>query len=120
MNTYQYHIAGMTCDHCASRLEEALHDIPGVSARVSWSEKQTTIETADEVPESALLEVISGKGYQATPVKKLSRGNSNDNAKHDGGDALHVAIIGSGSGAFACAIKAAENGARISRPHPTR
>jgi len=26
---------------------------------------------------------------------------------------LHVAIIGSGSGAFACAIKAAENGARV-------
>ena len=28
-------------------------------------------------------------------------------------DQLHVAIIGSGSGAFACAIKAAENGARV-------
>lgn len=113
MNTYQYHIEGMTCDQCADHLEEALHDITGVSARVSWPEKQATIETADEVPESAVLEVISGKGYQATPFKKSSRGNSNDNAKHDGGDDLHVAIIGSGSGAFACAIKAAENGARV-------
>jgi mercuric reductase len=28
-------------------------------------------------------------------------------------DQLHIAIIGSGSGAFACAIKAAENGARV-------
>lgn len=28
-------------------------------------------------------------------------------------DQLHVAIIGSGSGAFACAIKTAENGARV-------
>jgi len=28
-------------------------------------------------------------------------------------NALHVAIIGSGSGAFACAIKAAEGGARV-------
>ena len=32
-----------------------------------------------------------------------------DNSKEQ----LHVAIIGSGSGAFACAIKAAENGARV-------
>jgi mercuric reductase len=113
MNTYQYHIEGMTCDQCASHLEEALHNIPGVSARVSWPEKQATIETANEVAESAILEVISGKGYQATPVKKSSRCNSNDNAKHDSGHTLHVAVIGSGSGAFACAIKAAENGARV-------
>ena len=34
-------------------------------------------------------------------------------AKSSGSDELHVAIIGSGSAAFACAIKAAEGGARV-------
>lgn len=34
-------------------------------------------------------------------------------AKCSGSDELHVAIIGSGSAAFACAIKAAEGGARV-------
>ncbi|GAC23128.1 MULTISPECIES: mercury(II) reductase [Paraglaciecola] len=39
--------------------------------------------------------------------------NNKDTLSYAGSDQLHVAIIGSGSGAFACAIKAAENGARV-------
>ncbi|PSU44556.1 mercury(II) reductase [Photobacterium frigidiphilum] len=38
---------------------------------------------------------------------------SDDKAKRNGSDDFHVAIIGSGSAAFACAIKAAEGGARV-------
>lgn len=114
MNRYQFHIEGMTCDHCAIGLENALHNIPGVLARVSWPEKQAMIEASNELSERALLEVILGKGYQATPVTISPSRTSNKKAKLGGEDALHVAIIGSGSGAFACAIKAAENGARVS------
>ncbi|MDQ7049492.1 MAG: FAD-dependent oxidoreductase [Enterobacterales bacterium] len=35
------------------------------------------------------------------------------NNANDKNTQLHIAIIGSGSGAFSCAIKAAENGARV-------
>ena len=40
-------------------------------------------------------------------------GNNEDNCCSRESEQLHVAIIGSGSGAFACAIKAAENGASV-------
>lgn len=36
-----------------------------------------------------------------------------DKSNRHGSDGLHVAVIGSGSAAFACAIKAAEGGARV-------
>ena len=43
----------------------------------------------------------------------IMSGNKEDNCCSGESEQLHVAIIGSGSGAFACAIKAAENGARV-------
>lgn len=43
----------------------------------------------------------------------IMSGNKDDNCCAVESIQLHVVIIGSGSGAFACAIKAAENGARV-------
>lgn len=114
MNTLQYRIEGMTGEVCANGLEDALRDITGVTAKVSWPEKQATIEAANEVSESTLLEVIHGKGFEVSAFSEESHLLVSDKVKSgDDGSSLHVAIIGSGSGAFACAIKAAENGAQV-------
>ncbi|MGV6850984.1 MAG: mercury(II) reductase [bacterium] len=97
-------IKGMTCEGCVAHAKEALEKVPGVKlVQVSMSEESAEVElhksvgTDEKLDE--LIAAVAGAGYQATP----------SNTK----DQLHVAIIGSGSGAFACAIKAAEGGARV-------
>ena len=103
-----FDIEGMTCDHCARSIEEALHKIPGVAARVSFADKRAEIEAPDGVSERQLLAAISAKGYGASLADDTAAA-----AKKGQGAGLHVAILGSGSAAFACAIRAAEGGARV-------
>lgn len=108
MTTRKLRIAGMTCEHCARGAEAALNALPGVSARVSFMDAQAIIETTAAVDDARLLEAVASKGYQAslqTADDKTVTGT------HEG--ALHIAIVGSGSTAFAAAIRAAENGAHV-------
>ena len=107
MNTTTLQITGMTCDHCAKSAQDALNDIEGVSATVSYSDGLATIQSSENVETSQLLKAIESQGYSAS----LSTGD--DTATSGGGDDLHIAIVGTGSGAFAAAIKAVDQGARV-------
>jgi len=92
-------IKGMTCDGCAAHAKQALEKIPGVTtAEVSYEDAKATITTSSPVEDTVLIKAIADAGY--TVINKDE-------------STLHVAIIGSGSAAFACAIKAAEGGARV-------
>ncbi len=107
MTSITLNITGMTCGHCASAIEEALNTLPGVRAAVSYGEGIAAVEIAEKAQGQTVLDTIQGMGYgvsQAGEAVKAPGGN---------GKGLHIAIIGTGSGAFAAAIKAAENGARV-------
>ncbi|MBI1425704.1 MAG: mercury(II) reductase [Gammaproteobacteria bacterium] len=108
MNTLTLQITGMTCDHCARSAQDALNALPGVRAEVSFAEGRAQVETDGKVETARLLDAVAAKGYRATFLLK-------DDEAVTGGDGggLHVAIVGTGSGAFAAAIKAAEQGARV-------
>lgn len=107
----------MSCDSCATHAKNALEAIPGVkNADVSYAKASAWVETngeVDEVDEAALISALSDVGYTAniltTEDAIISDTANNALNKNE----LHIAIIGSGSGAFACAIKAAEGGARV-------
>lgn len=107
MLNLELHITGMSCDHCARTAEAALTSLPGVSASVSFATGRATVSAGDGTPVERLLEAVRSKGYGAV------LGDKAGDLRPAGGDSLHVAIIGSGSAAFACAIRAAENGARV-------
>lgn len=107
MTTVTLNITGMTCDHCARSAQDALNALPGVRAEVSFAEGQAQVETNDKAETAQLLEAVASKGYHATLLEDDEAVTRSD----DG--ALHVAIVGTGSGAFAAAIKAAEQGARV-------
>lgn len=93
-------ISGMTCDHCAASVENALLTVAGVThADVSFMAGTAQVETSADTPVSALLNAVRAKGYGAEMADEPA--------------ALHVAIIGTGSSAFAAAIRAAEAGARV-------
>lgn len=106
-------IAGMTCESCASHVRESLETVPGVvQANVSYADASASIEAGSEVDTQALIGAIEAIGYRAECAETGSCTKS-DKEDHEGQESLHVAIIGSGSAAFACAIRAAESGANV-------
>ncbi len=108
MNALNIQITGMTCDHCAQSAQDALNALEGVTASVSYDEGLAKVETQGPVDSGQLLKTIESKGYGATLLSNDSAATASSD-----GDGLHVAIVGTGSGAFAAAIKAVEQGAKV-------
>ncbi len=108
MATARVKVSGTTCAHCARTVEGALNELPGVRASVSYEDSLATVAHAGDVDTDALLRSVQATGYGATliddsaPARSMRRPNG-----------LHVAVIGSGSAAFAAAIKATEAGAQV-------
>ncbi len=122
MSTYTLTVSGMTCAHCAQTVEKALAAVGGVvTAQVSYQDKTATVETQDSITESALIAAIKGKGYGAELLKADGRESprrtpsSRDTtpSREKGGHGQNIAVIGSGSGAFAAAIRAVDEGAHV-------
>ena len=60
-------IAGMTCPHCYVRVENALNNLPGVSARVNVAAKTALVHcNGDDV---TLIRAVQKAGYNVTKVK---------------------------------------------------
>ena len=119
-------ITGMTCDSCAVHVKEALEKVPGVqSALVSYPKGTAQLAIEPGTSPDALTAAVAGLGYRATladaPPTSTPGGlldkmrdllGRNDKASGNG-NALHVAVIGSGGAAMAAALKAVEQGAQV-------
>jgi mercuric reductase len=106
-------IAGMTCASCAEHIKTALETVPGVRwANVSYPEARADIEVDSGVPSTAVANRVVALGYQAHAIKAADAG-SNTSPRHGSEHALHIAVIGSGGAAMAAALKAVEQGARV-------
>ncbi len=109
MTTHTLQVTGMTCEHCARSLEKQLAAVSGVKhAEVSYAAGSTSVETTAEVSAAALIDAIRAGGYGAE-----SAGGADATASAANTSGLRVAIIGTGSGAFAAAIRAVEEGAVV-------
>jgi mercuric reductase len=119
-------ISGMTCDSCATHVRQALEKVPGVrSAQVSYPKGTAKLTLAPETPVAALMSAVAAAGYRARVPDSASQQPRNgllDKARSwlgggqkalGGGEAIHIAVIGSGGAAMAAALKAAERGARV-------
>lgn len=62
-------IGGMTCPHCAARVENALNAIDGVKARVDSGAKSATVEITGNVGNDTLIKAIQDAGYRITSMK---------------------------------------------------
>lgn len=100
-------VSGMTCDHCAQSAEAALNALPGVNARVRFDAARAEIEAKGDVPVDRLLRALERKGFEGTLL------DSDGNKVSGGGTGSHIVIVGTGSGAFAAALKAVEEGATV-------
>lgn len=103
------HVTDMTCDHCAASVEEARLAVTGVTrAEVSYAAGTARVETETGTPVSALLDAVRAKGYGAEAAVGACCGSPSQTPSK-----LSVAIIGTGSAAFAAAIRAAEERASV-------
>ena len=64
--TVVIHISGMSCNHCAQRVESSLNKVPGVvEAKVSFNEKEAIVKySPDQVGPEKLKEIIKNTGYE--------------------------------------------------------
>lgn len=111
MTHYRFKIEGMTCNHCVTSIEEAL-DMNGVTANVCFNTERVSIEAPSDISKEILITAIEEAGFSAKDDNDTDCCSEESDCSTGNGD-LHVAIIGSGSGAFAAAIKAADGGARV-------
>lgn len=108
MKTFNFQVTGMTCDHCATSLLAALVKVPGVkNATVSYAERHARVATDAGIVADTIVQAIRAKGYDAQLDSKATAPGAN------AGTAFKVVIIGSGSAAFAAALKAVEEGATV-------
>lgn len=106
MSEHLLNVTGMTCDHCAASVKQALLVVAGVTrADVSYSAGTARVETTTNTSASALVDAVRAKGYGA----EMAGGACSPKTEVK----LNVAIIGTGSGAFAAAIRAVEEGADV-------
>ncbi len=106
-------VQGMTCDSCASHVETALRGVSGVDdAKVpSWRAGRATVVAGAGVADETLARAVEGAGYRAQVRERRQIRAGQRFAS--GGESYDLMILGSGSAAFAAAIKAADLGARV-------
>jgi copper chaperone CopZ len=63
-------IQGMTCGHCASRVEKALEELECVkSAKVNLEGNYAIADLSCEVEDSKLIEAVDDAGYDVTGIE---------------------------------------------------
>lgn len=62
-------IEGMSCGHCAARIEKSLAQLEGVSTvKVNLAGKFAEVETAEELDDKTVLAAIDSAGYQFVKI----------------------------------------------------
>ena len=118
-------IEGMTCASCAEHVRKALQKVPGVrSVSVSYPDRLAKLTLDEGTSPAALTMAVAAAGYRAWRADASAPALAGllGKTRQSLGDAarpsavsrpIHVAIIGSGGAAMAAALKAVENGARV-------
>jgi mercuric reductase len=112
MGHYDFSIEGMTCGDCASEIKTSLESLDDdVRADISFSTRSAHVDT-DNVTKDQLQDAIEAKGFQVNDAR-LPAKDTDGRSESEDSDGLQIVIVGSGSGAFAAAIRAADEGATV-------
>lgn len=104
-------VQGMTCRHCEVAVADALREAGAKVLKVDHAAGQALVELPAGTDPGPLARAVAAAGYQAGAVEVLQQPVASQRGA-SGGD-YDLAIIGSGSAAFAAAIKAREAGASV-------
>lgn len=61
-------IKGMSCSHCAARVEKALNKIDGVEAKVDLESRTAKLSLSQKVSDDQIKEAVDNAGYTVTDI----------------------------------------------------
>jgi len=65
MNKEIYKVKGMTCDHCANRVQKNVNSISGIkNAKVNLAQGELVVEYDKEVSKETIKKVVDDLGYE--------------------------------------------------------
>ena len=101
-------ISGMTCDACARHVQHGLEAVGARDVRVDWRAGRATA-SADGLATRELAGALDGTKYRVERVVEGRQDVAVDAADYE----YDLAIVGSGGGAFAAAIRARDRDLRV-------
>lgn len=63
-------IEGMTCAHCQARVEKALTEINGVTAKVNLGKKEAVIDFSADINDDVFINAVTEAGYEVLSVSE--------------------------------------------------
>jgi mercuric reductase len=113
MTTREMKIEGMTCLHCEKTIAEALVSAGASKVEASWREGRAVFDVAT-AGDRELTAAVEEAGYKVVSIHDAQRKKTGfeplvGDKKHD----YDLIVIGSGSAAFAAAIRATDSGSRV-------
>jgi mercuric reductase len=111
MTKFRMQVAGMNCDSCNLHVARALERAGAREAKADWRKGEAVFAVGEDVSVDRLAEAVRDSGYGPGKVERLEAEWSGP-GRADASD-YDLLIIGAGSAAFAAAIKARDQGARV-------
>ncbi|MEX1271183.1 MAG: FAD-dependent oxidoreductase, partial [Acidimicrobiia bacterium] len=108
----QRDVKGMTCDHCEVTVTEALVEAGLEEVEADWRRGMVSGRPTAEFTPQGAADALGAVGYQLAEAEH-SQAETPQASEEDADPEYDLAIIGSGSAAFAAAIKATELGGRV-------
>jgi mercuric reductase len=113
MATKEMKIEGMTCLHCEKTVAEALDSAGASKVDANWREGRALFDVAT-AGDRELSAAVEEAGYKVVSIQDAQRKRTGfeplvGDKRHD----YDLIVIGSGSAAFAAAIRATEAGSRV-------
>jgi mercuric reductase len=105
-------VAGMTCDDCERHVVAALERAGATAAEADFRRGEARFRAPATVDRPALQRAVRAAGYEPGPVE-AAEPTAIPRRRRTGRHGYDLAVVGSGGGAFAAAIKATELGARV-------
>ncbi|SHJ17927.1 MULTISPECIES: heavy metal translocating P-type ATPase [Flavobacterium] len=108
--THTYNIAGMTCDNCKSKVENALNTIDGVEATVSLNPPIATITMEKHIPTEQLQQALAIAGNYTITMSNLAHNHQTSEAArekvslehHTHHSKMTMAVSGNTKGKYYC------------------
>jgi mercuric reductase len=105
-------VQGMTCDDCNRHVANALETAGATDAHADYRRGEVVFTLAGDNT-AALRAAVTGAGYRPGRVEVLEEAGTRPPVRNGSQDSYDLAIVGSGSAAFAAAIRARDLGARV-------
>lgn len=104
-------VEGMTCEHCETTVASALAGAGASDVAVSFRAREAVFSGGDD---GTLARAVAEAGYRPGPVEAVgARKTSGSVFAANGKRDYDLLVLGSGSAAFAAAIRASDSGARV-------